>query len=168
MILFFWHLISFDKSNTKNRFSSTTNTYDQCCERENFRIHMVFVWGCSSFLTVLLVILDFFKLFRDELLPGVGVQTCFLQSTKIFHSDNFFFQLQVPYIRVWFIFSVFHQYNFDSIAWISRWINETIICLNISLKNPLRNFNWENRCVFSEVLVFETKPLWTLWNKTIT
>lgn len=64
--------------------SSTTNTFDPFNERRKFRFYVVYVLGLSSFLTMNIFILDHFEPFQNILLPGIGVETCFLRSTKIF------------------------------------------------------------------------------------
>lgn len=58
----------------------TTNIFRQFIDRRRYHLYMVHAWGLALSLTTVVIIFDYIKPFRNDLLPGVGMDTCFLQS----------------------------------------------------------------------------------------
>lgn len=60
--------------------SRATHMFRQCSDKKQFRFYMVYAWGLSLLLTLVVVVLGYTRPFPDNLLPGVDINTCFLRS----------------------------------------------------------------------------------------
>lgn len=98
-------------SNGLYLFFSATLKLRQYSEKHQFRFYMVYGWGLSAILTLILPVLDYTEPFPSYLLPEVDINTCFLRSMYKYQIIvNIFFRFFVVLITthsVLFFLSLF-------------------------------------------------------------
>lgn len=66
-----------------NWFYRTTSGFLTFSESKRFILYMIYAWGLSSLLTIMVVVLDSTPSLPENLQPGIGSGSCFLKSMNI-------------------------------------------------------------------------------------